>query len=48
MCDTFVCEIQKIKIKYAKKLHGIGLMKTNRYIMINGIKKSASLVPNHK
>jgi hypothetical protein len=48
MSDTFVFEIQKIKIRYAKKLHVIGLMKTNRYIMINGIKMTASLVPNHK
>ncbi len=37
MCDTFVPEIQKIKIRYAKKLHVSGLMKTNRYIVINGI-----------
>jgi hypothetical protein len=48
MSDTFVSEIQKIKIRYEKKLHVIGLMKTNRYIMINGIKMTASLVPNHK
>jgi hypothetical protein len=46
--DTFVSEIQKIKIRYAKKLHVIGLMKTNRFIIINGIKKTASLVPDHK
>ena len=48
MCDTFVYEIQKIKIKYVKKLHVIGLMKTNRYIMINGKSKLANLVPDHK
>ena len=28
MCDTFVSKIQKIKIRYAKKLHIIRLMKT--------------------
>ena len=48
MCETFVSEIQKIKIRYAKKLHVIGLMKTNRYIVINGIIKTASLVPVYK
>jgi len=48
MCDTFVYEIQKIKIKYVKKLHVTGLMKTNRYIMINGKNKLANLVPDHK
>jgi hypothetical protein len=48
VCDTIVSEIQKINIRHAKKLHVIGLMKTNRYIIINGIKKTASLVPNHK
>ena len=31
-----------------KKIHGIGLMKTNRSIIINGKKKMASLVPDHK
>jgi hypothetical protein len=45
MSDTFVSEIQKNKIRYGKKLHVIGLMKTNRYIVINGITKTASLVP---
>ncbi len=48
MCDTFVTEIQKIKIRYAKKLHVIGLMKTNRHIINNGKNKKASLVPDHK
>jgi hypothetical protein len=48
MCDTFVSEIQKIKIRYAKKLNVIGLMKTNRSIIINGIKKTANLVPDHR
>ena len=48
MCDSFISEIQKIKIRYAKKLHVIGLMKTNRYIVINGITKMASLVPVYK
>jgi Transposase DDE domain len=48
MCDTFIVEIQKIKIGYAKKLHVIGLMKTNRSILINGQKMMANLVPNHK
>jgi len=42
MRNNFVSEIKKIKIRYAKKLHVIGLMKTNRSIMINGIKKTAS------
>jgi hypothetical protein len=32
MCDTFVSEIQKIKIRYVKKLHVIGLIKTSRCI----------------
>jgi len=45
MCDTFVSEIQKIKIRYAKKLRVIGLIKTKKSIMNNGIKKTASLVP---
>jgi hypothetical protein len=48
MYDTFISEIQKIKIRYAKKLHVIGLMKTNRRIIITGVKKTASLVPIHK
>ena len=38
MCDTFMSKIQKIKIRYAKKLHVIGLLKINRSIIINGIK----------
>ena len=45
MCDTFVAEIQKIKIRYSKKLYVIRLMKTNRSIILNGIKKKTSLVP---
>jgi hypothetical protein len=48
ICDTFISEIQKIKIRYAKKLHFIDLMKTNRSIMIIGIKKAANLVPVYK
>jgi len=48
MCDTFVSEIQKIKIRYAKKLHVIGLMKTNSCIIINGESKKAKLVPVYK
>jgi Transposase DDE domain len=48
ICDTFISEIQKIKIKYAKKLHVIGLMKTNRTVLINGKKMMANLVPDHK
>jgi len=48
ICDTFVSEIQKVKIRYAKKLHVIGLMKTNKSIVINGIKKTASLVSDYK
>jgi hypothetical protein len=39
ICDTFVSEIQKIKIRYTKKLHLIGLMKTNRRFIINDKKK---------
>jgi hypothetical protein len=48
MSDIFVSEIQKIKIRYAKKLHVIGLMKTNRRIIINGKSKKANLVLDHK
>jgi Transposase DDE domain len=48
MCDTFISEIQKIKIKYAKKLHVLGLMKTNRSVIVNGKKMMANLVPDHK
>jgi len=48
ICDTFVSERQNIKIRYAKKLHVIGLMKTNRRILINGKIKTASLVPDYK
>jgi hypothetical protein len=48
MCESFVSEIKKIKIRYAKKLYVIGLMKTNRYIVINDITKTASLVPVYK
>ena len=48
MCDNPVSKIQKIKIRYAKKLHVTRLMKTNRSIMINGITKTASLVPDYK
>ena len=29
MCNTFITKIHKIKIRYAKKLHVIGVMKTN-------------------
>ena len=43
MCDTFVSEIQKIKIKYTKKLHVIGFMKNNRLIMIKGKDKMENL-----
>ena len=39
MCDTLLFEIQKIKIRYAKKLHVISLMKTNRSIKMNGYAK---------
>ena len=48
ICDTLITEIQKITIKYAKKLHVIGLMKTNRSVLINGKKMMANLVPDHK
>jgi hypothetical protein len=48
MCESLVSEIQKIKIRYAKKLHVISLMKTNRYIVIISITKTASLVPAYK
>jgi len=47
MFDTFMSEIQKIKIRYTKMLHIIGLMKTNRCIWINGKNKMANLVPDH-
>ena len=36
MCDIFMSEIQKLKIRNVKKLLVIGLMKTDRCIMING------------
>jgi hypothetical protein len=39
MCYTFLSEIQKVKIRYAKKLHVIGLMKTNKPIIINAKKR---------
>jgi hypothetical protein len=48
MCDTFVSEIQKFKIRYSKKLHVIALMKTNKSNMITGIKKTAGMVPIYK
>ncbi len=48
LCYTFLSEIQKIKIGYAKKLYVTGLIKTNRSIIINGKIKKASLVPDHK
>ncbi len=48
ICDTFASEIKKIKIRYAKKLLVIGIMKTNRFIIINGINVTASLVPDYK
>ena len=47
MCDTFMSEIQRLKIRYVKKLLVIGLMKTNRCIMINGKNKMANLLPDH-
>jgi hypothetical protein len=48
LCDTFMTEIQKIKIRYIKKLHLIGLMKPNRYIIINGKNKMENLEPDYK
>ena len=41
-------EIQKIKVRHTKKLHFIGLMKTNRCIMLIGRSKMANLEPDHK
>jgi hypothetical protein len=47
MCYISMTEIQKFKKRYAKKLHVIGLMKTNSCLMINGINKMANLVADH-
>lgn len=44
ICERFICEIQKIK----GKLFVIGLMKTNRFISINGKKHKANLIPDIK
>jgi Transposase DDE domain len=46
--ETFITEIEKIKVKYAKKLFVIGLMKTDRFVVINGKKLKANTVPDHK
>jgi hypothetical protein len=48
MCDKFITEILKIKVSYAKKLYIIGLMKTNRFIVISSKNKIANLVPDLK
>lgn len=48
ICLNFIEEMQKIKIKYAKKLHVIGLMKPNRKIIIGGVTVLASQVPDNK
>lgn len=48
ICDNFIAEIQKIKIKYAKSLHVIGLMKTNRTVLLGKKIMLANLVPEHK
>lgn len=48
MCNNCVSEIKNIKIRYAKKLHVIGLMKTNRLNTINGKNKMVNLVQNYK
>jgi hypothetical protein len=48
MCDTFMSEIPKIKIRYSKKLHLTRLLKSNRFIMINGKSKMVNLVPDYK
>jgi len=48
ICDNFIAEIQKIKIKYAKSLHVIGLMKTNRTVLLGKKIMFANLVPEHK
>lgn len=39
MCHTFMIDIQKIEIRYAKNLNAIGHMKTNKAI-INNEKKN--------
>ena len=39
MYDTFVSRIQKIMIRYIKKLYVIGFLKTNRSIIINDKKR---------
>ena len=48
VCMELIEEVQKIKIKYAKRIHVIGLMKTNRIITLNGVKTKASQVLDSK
>ena len=46
--ENFIAEIEKIKLKYAKKLFVIGLMKTDRFVIIGNKKLKANTVPDHK
>lgn len=48
MSEGLISQIQNIKVKYTKKLHVIGLMKTNRIVEINGRNIKSNLVPDHK
>lgn len=48
MSEHFIDEIEKIKVKYVKKLFVIDLMKTDRFVEIGGKKMKANTVVDHK
>ena len=41
MTENFIDQIEKIKVKYVKKLYVIGLMKTDRFVEIGGKKNES-------
>lgn len=45
ICEEFISKISSIKVKYAKNIHVLGIMKTNRKITISGKEKMANLIP---
>lgn len=48
MSEKFIRQVQDIKIKYAKKLHAIGLMKTHRFVVIGAKTIKANQVGEYK
>jgi len=48
ICEKFIKEIQDIRVKHVKKLHVIGLIKSNRTFIIKGRSIKAAAVPEVK